>query len=116
MVRSQTFQIRSTNRPLQAVFGTYQVGTRRVTTCELVTHIDGEFIPVSDGASICMPNDHCTQLLGEKKALAAAMREFSRGTREVVQEQLERYHAELHRATSGFQEMLLEERGYGAGV
>jgi hypothetical protein len=119
MVRSQTFFL--AGRPLLALFGNYTVGQRTVTTVELAFVGDHNnptvLVPMGEGAAICAPGDYCRQEIGEKKALAAAMRGFSRESREQAQDQLEREQGfnnlrrELKRIHGS-----AEEPGYGAGV
>lgn len=104
MLRRQEFTTTG-SYPLLAAFSTHKVGKRQVTTVELATVIDNELVDLGGGASICAPGDRCDARLGEKKALAQALRNFTRGTREVVQEQLDAHY-----------DIVPEPVGYGAGV
>lgn len=116
MVRHQRLLIN--NRPLDVVFGSYQLGARTITTCELgIIFNPQDAIYLGDGAAICAPGDRCSQSIGEKKALAAAMqRGFTREQREQAQEQLTQAHEALNRRPQPIPLVLDEEAGYGAGV
>lgn len=116
MVRSQRLKVLSEGHELHAVFGSYQLGKRTVTTCELAYQEGSEFLPLGSGASICAPGDRCSQAIGEKKALAMAMEGWTRASREQAQKQLELFHLQQQIRPHLAIPRIEEEAGYGAGV